>query len=472
MPYADMYPGETEAALADRIANPRPKPPPSPSTWSAVADLLAAPLTGAAQGLNEAGRVGAAFAFARPQRDPVPTDEQSPVQRMRAESAARREQAAADADAFFKRGADYWRPDPLTTSGAAQFFHEVGRVAAKVVGYTVAGGTPGAIVGTSLDEGGTSYLSLRDKGVDKVTAAKVGATHAAFTGLSVALPAVAATKLGTAGLVAVTGPGAYMAESATSRAILEAADYPELGAEFDPTDPTGLLLSLVPGAAVGTAVHAVRARSARLAAMDPKAASVIEAAARDPEAVDAAHVVLQRDVLDASMLSRADDPQGRAEHARALDDARRALEEGRPVEVNLQRVDLERARAATDAVSQRLRAAGLPETLPAQVDELPAMGSTFEAAPGTMAAGDPLGDFAPGNPTPRPATDAPPAGPVQRAQRLIERSPEMPVRLDHEAPPVLAREVLGRERDAAAREAAEAQTAIQTAIECALRLGD
>ncbi|MGE1125657.1 hypothetical protein ACQJ02_29880, partial [Pseudomonas zeae] len=57
MSFAEMFPGETAAALNDRAANPIPLPPPNRSAWADLGGFLAAPFTGAAQGVNESLRV-------------------------------------------------------------------------------------------------------------------------------------------------------------------------------------------------------------------------------------------------------------------------------------------------------------------------------------------------------------------------------------------------------------------------------
>lgn len=388
----------TERALADRVAHPRSPAPPTVSAWSKLGAFLAAPVTGAAQGINESARVAARLLSAPMAEDPPERRSADPVMEfllpgsgeriaaMRAEGKKKHEETIAEIDQQLRSGADYWRPDARTATVASQFLHEASRFVGKAVGYGSAGGVPGIVAGASIDEGSTAYLELRDKGVDATTAAKVGAVRGGMTALSTLAPVAGSTALRTAGIVGVTGPGAFMAEQAMSREILQRAGYRERAAEHDPFDPAGLALSLIPGAVVGGAVHAVRARRAK-----PDASGIdgppLDMLADDPDVVAAAHVQLRRDAIDEGMLAPRTDLVARQAHVAALDEARAALDEGRPIELGELPVDPLRAAAVEADVLGKMRAS-LDSLPPDEGQALGAAGARrvqLEVAPDPLA---------------------------------------------------------------------------------------
>jgi len=465
MSFAEMFPGETSAALLDRAANPVAPPAPKRSSWAELGDVLAAPFTGSAQGLNESlrvlGRLGnarATQAATAPRASLLPGMD-APEALTRAREASRPGGAAAflESDAALRRGAEYWRPDPMTAGWVTNFLHDAGRVVTKFTGYSLLGGAPAAVVGTGLDEGVTSYLNLRDQGVDAATATKVGAVHGGITALTAGIAPVAATPLRSAILVGVSGPGAFMAESALSREILQSADYPQLAATFDPFDSLGLALSLVPGAAVATGVHAARARAA--ARVEPPAARPPV----PPEMVEAAHVQLQRDLVDAGNLGRVDDPVAGVVHLQALDEARAALDEGRSVELPMRVADDARAAPVMAHMDEQLLAADVPRLADEARAEEPLLGA--EPMPITqaerMAAPAMVED-----------ATAQARAPMQRALDVARERPDLPVRLEDDGSPATpASDLVRTEAQRASQEAREAITATQAAIECFLKLG-
>lgn len=451
--WAEMFPGETAAALADRAANPVPLSQPKRSAWADLGDFLAAPFTGASQGVNESLRF-----FNRLSSSGSARHVDSPV-RSRETMRRAEEAATADIDEGLRRGADFWKPDPMTAGFATNFLHDAGRVVTKFAGYSLLGGAPGAIAGTGLDEGATSYMNLRDQGVDASTAAKVGGVHGAVTAVSAGIAPFGATPLRSALLVGASGPGAFMAESALSREILQSADYPQLAATFDPFDSLGLALSLVPGAAIATGVHAARSRSAARGQTPPPEGRVPP----QPEAVEAAHVQLQRDLIDAGNLGRPGDPAANVAHVQALDEARAAMDTGRRIELPGQVVDEARAAPVMDHLGEQLRAADVPRLLDeARVDE----GRLGTEAVPALASAERV------DAVQAPTTQAEPRAPLQRALAATADRPDLPVRLEDDGSPARpAADIVRTEAQQASREASEAITATQAAIECFLRLG-
>lgn len=231
MSWSALYPAEADRALLDRAQHPQPVPQPEPSFWSKAGALVSAPYTGFAQGLHETARVAYRVSHWTPDIEPlidwrklgVDTDSLAKARRLRDE----------EVDQSLRSGIEYWKPDPLTGSFASNFLHEGARIVTKAAGYGALGGAPGAAIGTGIDEGATQYLSLRDRGVDPVTATQVGIARGTATAVGIALPIAGATKLQTTGLVALGGPGLFSLEQAASRGILERANYPELATEFN-----------------------------------------------------------------------------------------------------------------------------------------------------------------------------------------------------------------------------------------------
>lgn len=466
--WAEMFPGETASALADRAANPIAPPAPRRSAWAELGDVLASPFTGAAQGVNESLRVlnrlgnsRATQADSAPRAGLLPGME-PPAALARARDASRGNGEAAfqASDDALRRGAEHWRPDPMTAGHVTNFLHDAGRVVSKFGAYSLFGGAPAAVAGTSVDEGVTSFMNLRDQGVDAGTATRVGAVHGALTAVSAGLPAAAATPLRSALLVGLSGPGAYMAESALSREILQAADYPHLAATFDPFDPMGLALSLVPGAAVAAGVHVARSRTAARA----NAPERPPVEALPPEAVEAAHVQLQRDLIEAGNLGRVDDPAAGVAHLRALDEAHNALEAGRRAELPARLADEARAAPVLAHMTEQMQAAYVPRL----IDEFRAEESRLGMEPTPAASAEPLAALSPAGSTP----DVQPVrAPLQRALEVVRDRPDLPVRLEDDGPAQSASDVVRTEAQRASQEATEAITATQAAINCFLKLG-
>lgn len=539
--WAGLYPSETDRALTERAINPRPFLASEPSLWSSAGALIGAPLMGAAQGVNESLRLVGRISSARIEPDPPERQAvgrsasllpASMLDRMDADRAASRQrnaEIAAETDEFFKGAATYWKPNPQTAGFVQNLLHEAGRVITKAVGYGAAAGPVGMVVGTSVDEGATGYLSLRDRGVDATTAVQGGLVRAAVTAASMAAPAVGSTLARSAGIVAATGPGLFVGEQIASRAILERAGYQDIAAEFDPWDPAGLAVSLVPGALVAGVVHRSRARKA--AAMTPEQVqgdAALQQAADTPALVEAAHVQYGQDMLDAAMLGDRADPAARVSHAQALERARQALDEGRPVDVgdlvvNPTRADALRAEVAARVIEQQRRQEAMarledePETAPQamprtvqDIDAAVAASADAEAkqrrwfrefaaredAQQAQAQGRPprtpeeldataqdmlnaartadakrrWGKQGPQEPPPDAAAGQP-ATPVQRAQRIATDMPGLKVRMDETQPAQSAADVLVSERQAAVREAQESKTMFDAAVECFINRG-
>lgn len=361
--YEGLFQDETEQALEFRAANPRAPEPPKASVWSQAAEILKAVPKGVGQAAMQTTR--------NVQRGPVAGN---PLTM----SASEQEELLQDngvtteaVDRDLRRGIEALEPDPVAATIASRVLQDGARVLSKVGLYGAIGGGAGAVVGTGLDEGLTGRRELMDQGVDATTATKAGAVRGAAMAAGVALPVVGKTIAQTVGLVAVGGPGLFMTEQATTRAILEAAQYPHLALQYDPLDPVGLGLSvLVPGA-VGAAVHRSRARATAAAgASEPVTVATAEPVAPEtptaplpellrsmPDLQDAALAAHRSQVVDAHLLADPADLGARQSHAAAMDAAAKAMDEGAPVNVAAVELDPVRAQQAMEQMKARIDAA-------------------------------------------------------------------------------------------------------------------
>lgn len=487
--YDALDPGATDRALQHRIDNPPAPRAPKVSIWGQAGELIASPFKGVGQAVQETTRVVNTVA---------PLSVGNPL----AMGASEQEELLGDSgitrqamDQDLRRGIQALRPDPVTSTVASQVLQGAARVVTKAVGYGLVAGPAGAVVGTGIDEGVTGAQELMDRGVDPGTAAKAGAVRGVTMGASVALPVVGQTIARTAGLVAVGGPGAFVAEQALTREILGRAGYADIAAEYDPWDPVGLGLSVAIPGAVGVALHRARitkaSKAADKTAEPPSEARVVDEIAQDPDVVDAALVAHRSQSVLERALGDMTDPPVAAAHTRALDAAMQALDEGAPVRIADAVVDpavASRAMADLDARLAAVRAeidAPVPDltltpparlaepvepvTTPMQPEVPPGMADSIvdrvREAVGVLVRGTQRAEpqQAPGAPQRQVAPE------VQRAQELANRMPDMPVRMDDDgSTPVRAADLMEQSRQDAQRDSAEARKAFEAAVTCFL----
>lgn len=293
-----LYQDGTTKVLDDMQARPGRAPDVQPGFWGGVA--TAAPKgvasgalkVGATQGniLKAFGTVVGAFdpfgASIINRTDPERVKQERADALKRIESNQLLQSDVADE---LRRMASRMKPDAQTVGFAGQAVFGVTDFVTQAAGNYMMGGPLAAAGGTALSEGGATYDELRGKGVDQATAAKVAAVRGVASAATVALPVAGATWAGTAGLIAAGGPGTYIAENLAAREILKAADYTKLAEQYDPFDPLGLTVAT--GAA---ALFGVGAR-------------VLGKAKPAPEQVDAAHVIVAREVADQQTLAKPGD---------------------------------------------------------------------------------------------------------------------------------------------------------------------
>lgn len=168
-----------------------------------------------------------------------------------------------EAGDMFRQRAKEMMPDPTSTHASEQVVAGVAQFATQAIGYAASTG-PVAPFLLAGDVGMAEADKLKQQGVDLGTRTKAGAVAGAVAGVSIALPvAVPGSVAKTAALVAVGGPGGFVAQNAAERAILNNAGYEKIGSTYDPLDPVGLTLStLVPAGFGAAAVRGARAKAA------------------------------------------------------------------------------------------------------------------------------------------------------------------------------------------------------------------
>ena len=209
-------------------------------------------------------------------------------------------------------------PDPMTTGVMSQIVFGAGNVLTQAGIMGLAGGPLVGAGGVGVVQGAIETGKLQDEGVDTATAVQAGLVKGATMAASFAAPVIGKTLLETLGIIAVTGPGAFMAEQAGIRAVLEQADYDTQAAKYDPFDPVGLTVSTLAPALFAGAAGAMRGAARK--ALPPDA---VEGARALKNQVEAERQVLVRDQAD---------PAVQAAHQKALADAAVAIDAGRPLD--------------------------------------------------------------------------------------------------------------------------------------------
>ena len=343
----DLFAADTEVAARDRIAKPQPPKPAEPkfSAWQTITALP----RGVDEALAQVAATGAdVLGGLRYMRDATP-EQRKQMDRQGIPIDA---YSSSAGDELRKFGREF-RPDPATAHAAEQVVYGFSRGATKIVGGAVVAGPVGVGV-AGVEEAVTQSDELRLHGVDFNTRTKAGAVQGAGLALA-ALPIVGQTKLATASLYAIGGPGGFVAQQAATRAILQGAGYDQIGAQFDPFDPVGLAVAtLLPAgfAAYGLRQQKMQRAVASLPDLPPRAdaappaepvapatfpsrlSPVADAVRAYPtEAVDAARVVLLAERRAAANPGAADNLRAMDQHEAALSRAEDQLAAGERVQV-------------------------------------------------------------------------------------------------------------------------------------------
>lgn len=375
--FDDAYQSGTDTSLADLARKPVAQPVPQQrfSLWRSLTAVPRGVAAAENQVLGSTADVLQAFGAASAltlQGDPAA---------QAALGKERIEQGAKEARGLLDRGeamtsplgtelrgyAQYWAPDPVTAHWSEQLLFDFARAGAKVAGGAALAG-PFGIGAAAVEEGITVSDSLREQGVDLGARTAVGAIQGAGLALGAVVPVFGRTATRTAALVAAGGPGAFIAQQAATRAILQASGHERLAESYDPFDPVGLAVSTLLPAAFGA--YGMRA-ARRAGAMTPKGetnagAPETEGASRgtvpadvlapDSETVDAARVTLAAEHVRETSLADPHDLAGGAKDDAAMRSAHEQLAKGEPVNVTDLAPQGEFAAAKIDEFRTRLEA--------------------------------------------------------------------------------------------------------------------
>lgn len=282
----DPYASDTLTAIGDANQRARPEPPPPQRNWF-MRDDNPVGTAGAAIGRGVAAGTTAAGAFAADivgafgdvqagygaQADPallVDPEARKKFAEQSAEPEARVQSGAAFSSqpgaALYGVSAGF-APDPMTSNLVDRTLFGFSSTITRAAAYTALGGPVIGATLTGADVGAESAERLKGQGVDIGTRSAVGAVEGLGAGLGVVAPVAGKGLAQTAALVAGAGPGAYVAQTAATKAILQNAGYDKIAQQYDPLDPVNL--------AVATAVPAffggVHMATAKPAAAEPGA---------------------------------------------------------------------------------------------------------------------------------------------------------------------------------------------------------
>lgn len=371
----DLYQADTDAAVNDLIRRPLPQAPQSASKFSAFKTITAVPRGLAAAGLETmamvpdvAGAIGSAFTASTANLLPEPKAPGGAEFRAREKQRAQDQAASSIEGDTLRQASKPFMPDPTTAHVAEQTVFGLARFGGKAVGSVATAGPVGGAALVGLNEGLTTADELKQQGVDMGTRSAVGGVSALASAAGVLLPVAGKTATQTAALVAVGGPGMFMAQQAATREILQAADYSKLSDQYDPFDPVGLAVAtLVPA---GFGAWAMRGAKLKGKAGEPVRSPEQLPADAPPvvndqmttrptaDHVDAARVEMLTQHIEAAGLHSPADARAAAMHleafARAMDD----LSAGRRVDVtDLVPVDRLETAKALDTFAKGLETA-------------------------------------------------------------------------------------------------------------------
>jgi hypothetical protein len=239
MSIESLYADGIEAGIRRQIANPTPEPAASFSLRSFLTSgVKAVPVAGLQVGGSLLDILGpAATESARHPLPAVMGDQ--PQDRLMADRASK---FVAEGGDVMRAKASEFTPDPATASTADQVLFGLVRVGTKVAAALSVANLPVAAGLLAAEGTNTATRELMTKGIDPATALKVGAVEG-LGQASAVIPLVGPTVKTTFGLMAASGPAAYMAQEAIARKILEKAGYNDEASRHDPVDPLGLTIA-------------------------------------------------------------------------------------------------------------------------------------------------------------------------------------------------------------------------------------
>lgn len=346
----DLYASENEAIVNDMIARPPQAKPQDAkfSIWKTTTAALRGVAAGAAESAGFASDILGAFgqvagAYPEVLGGPVTPEQAKQADEQRKKLNTKGIDFSSEGGDVFRGVASNYMPDPTTAHTAEQTVFGLTRFGSKAVGYSLAAGSvPGAAL-LGLDEGMTTADALKQHGVDEATRTQVGAVAGVAAAAAPLLPVAGKTVAQTVGLVGVGGPGAFMAQQAATRQILQDAGYDHLSTQYDPFDPVGLAVStLVPAGFGAWAMRGAKVREGAVKAEQARVAEAVKAEQESaqtgpprptPEQVDAARVEMLTQHMESSGLFKPEDARAAAMHVEAYAKAMDDLNAGRRVDV-------------------------------------------------------------------------------------------------------------------------------------------
>jgi soluble lytic murein transglycosylase-like protein len=300
----DPYASDTLTAISDANARPRPAPPePTPNWFMRDDNPVGTAAASIGKGVVSGGIATAGFwsdivgAFGDvqagygAQADPallVDPEARRKFAEQSADPAARVQSGAAFSSelgsALYGVSAGF-NPNPATSNVVDRTLFGFSSTASRALGYSLAGGPLIGATLTAADVGSEAAQRLKEQGVDIGTRSAVGAVEGLGAGLGVVAPVAGSTVLRTAALVAGAGPGAYVAQTAATKAILENAGYDKIANQYDPFDPVGLAVSTAVPAFFGGLHMRGAARAAAAAPGTPAARPLTDLSGSELKAV-------------------------------------------------------------------------------------------------------------------------------------------------------------------------------------------
>lgn len=172
-----------------------------------------------------------------------------------------RNRLESDAKAHREEANGRFGIEPETVGMAGRFLYGVVETLPKAVGYSLAMGPAAGAALFGADYGGSQYLELRDKGVDKKTAAAVGAISGFAGAVGVAIPATfGMTRPASATIGALANMGLTGAELGTVGWILDRQNYDALAEQYG-FNMTSVITSGIFGGVFGGAMWRPRGRA-------------------------------------------------------------------------------------------------------------------------------------------------------------------------------------------------------------------
>lgn len=233
------------------------------------------------------------------------------------------------------------RPDPITAGAAENVVYGLSSVLSQAIPASIVGGPLAGAAVVGAGEGAAATDDLQRAKVDNATAAKAGLLAGGAAALGVVLPVAGSTLARTGMLYLAGGPGAFMAQQAATREILERANYADLAKQYDPLDPTGLALSSLfplPFAAHG-ALRNIAAREKPAPKGESKPVADNQAPG-EPKAAEPAARASTADEVDAALVHNLTLQQDAHEAAQAAQ-----LAHADPVQANIDATPTEAATA-------------------------------------------------------------------------------------------------------------------------------